>query len=215
MKQETIFSRNGLLKAATLLPVICCFISLFLSACSGSEPMIPADVAEKIQENLGYALAPTWMPEGFDYSGPYIHNIVFDQSYGDTEIVQGYSKIISLNETAQLVLSYPATEVNPPALGSVFEELVPPEEAVSEVEINGGTASLVTGTWSRETLLRIQRIETPLDPEWDYEGGYSIRFTINVPEQGGIAVRIFTVSPTDAISADDLVKIARSVAAVD
>ena len=202
--------RNSKSSAAILL-FIFSIIIVSLAGCSGSQPMLPDDVAEEIEQNLGYALAPTWLPEGFDYSGPSIHDIAFDQTYGDPEIVQGYSKIVSLEETAQLVLSYPAPDVNPPSLESAFAELVPPDDAVSEIEINGAAASLVTGTWSKETLQRIQKVELPLDPEWDYNGGYSLRFSIDVPGQNRVPVSLFTVFAAAGITGDDLVRIARSV----
>ena len=155
------------------------------------------------------------MPDGFEYSGPSVHEVVFDPGYRDTEIVQAYSKTVSLNETVQLVFSYPAPEADPFTMGGMFPELVAPEDAVSEVEINGAAASLVRGTWSDETMRRIQRIELPLDPEWDYDGGYAITFTIDVPGHGRVRARLFSVFATTAVTGDDLIKIARSVVAVE
>ena len=49
-----------LLTVVTLLFVV---FTISLSGCLGKEPIIPDDIAEKIKTNLGYALAPTWLPE--------------------------------------------------------------------------------------------------------------------------------------------------------
>ena len=59
-----------------ILFLILCIIGLSFSACSPIEPILNSDIAEKVKDNFGYALAPTWMPEGFEYDGPFLDNLV-------------------------------------------------------------------------------------------------------------------------------------------
>lgn len=94
-------------------------------------------------------------------------------------------------------------------------DLVPPKDAISEININNATGYLFHGGWSEDTLERIQGLELPINPEWDYEGNISIQFVVDTVEYGKVWVLLRTVSPTDEISEKELIKIAKSVAVVE
>jgi hypothetical protein len=94
-------------------------------------------------------------------------------------------------------------------------DLTPPEDAITETEINGNTAYLYQGGWSEETIRRIAKLEEPIDPEWDYEGKISIRFTIDIPDKGNIWISIGTIFSVEDITQKDLIKIAESVTVIE
>lgn len=210
-----IFRRNTVCIVLLLGTLVALLAGAAVTACSPPAPVIPHDVVPKIQDNLGYALAPTWLPQGFTYNGPYADSSYAEQAFSGSEMVLGYKKSVSINSSAQLVLSYPATQTDPAAISPIFRDLATPDDATSRVEINGLAATLVRGTWSQDTMLRIQNLETPINPEWDYQGGFSITFAVEVPGKGPVWVHLFTVFPTDAVTTDDLVRIAKSVVPVD
>ncbi len=196
--------------------VISCLLLIFivpLLACAFSEPVLPSEAAEKIKEKLGYALAPTYLPEGFEYA-PGVENPRSDLNSTARETYQVYYKVVSLEEAAILAIIYP---FDVPESASIEEKfgLEVPEDAVKEIDINGIPAHLQHGSWSNDTLKRIARLELPINPEWDYDGAISIRFAINVPDKGRIWVCISTVFPTDEVTDRDLIRIARSVVVVE
>ena len=202
-----------LLTVVTLLFVV---FTISLSGCLGKEPIIPDDIAEKIKTNLGYALAPTWLPEEYEYAGPFLNTITADRAFSGETMLQSYGKNASGGIEDSLVMSYPYPTLD--TIPSAFLEitgLIPPEDAITKIEINRNTAYLYQGSWSDETRQRVAKLEEPIDPEWDYERSMSIRFTIDVPDEGSIWVSISTIFSVEDITQKDLVKIARSVIAIE
>ena len=202
-----------LLTVVTLLFVV---FTISLSGCLGKEPIIPDDIAEKIKTNLGYALAPTWLPEEYEYAGPFLNTITADRAFPGETMLQSYGNYASAGIEDSLVMSYPYPTLD--TIPSAFLEitgLIPPEDAITKIEINGNTAYLYQGSWSDETRQRVAKLEEPIDPEWDYERSMSIRFTIDVPDEGSIWVSISTIFSVEDITQKDLVKIARSVIAIE
>ena len=202
-----------LLTVVTLLFVV---FTISLSSCLGKEPIIPDDIAEKIKTNLGYALAPTWLPEEYEYAGPFLNTITADRAFSGETMLQSYGNYASAGIEDSLVMSYPYPTLD--TIPSAFLEitgLIPPEDAITKIEINRNTAYLYQGSWSDETRQRVAKLEEPIDPEWDYERSMSIRFTIDVPDEGSIWVSISTIFSVEDITQKDLVKIARSVIAIE
>jgi hypothetical protein len=202
-----------LLTVVTLLFVV---FTISLSGCLGKEPIIPDDIAEKIKTNLGYALAPTWLPEEYEYAGPFLNTITADRAFPGETMLQSYGNYASAGIEDSLVMSYPYPTLD--TIPSAFLEitgLIPPEDAITKIEINRNTAYLYQGSWSDETRQRVAKLEEPIDPEWDYERSMSIRFTIDVPDEGSIWVSISTIFSVEDITQKDLVKIARSVIAIE
>ncbi|MFC2070266.1 hypothetical protein ACFLTB_03765 [Chloroflexota bacterium] len=200
----------------TAFVCICLIFITSLFACAPGEPMIPPDEAVIIKENLGYALAPTWMPEGFEYAGPFTGGTVSDRAFTKQVIFQNYSKIVSMEETAGsgLFMIYP---LHADTSDSVEKRLglEAPEDAISEIDINGTTAYLSHGSWSNETMRRVAQLVLPLNPEWDYDNGTSIRFTIDVPDEDRVWVSISTIFSIGYVTDKDLIRIARSVVVVE
>jgi hypothetical protein len=196
------------------------FICLFIlcvtsfSGCAPAEPLLPEETITQIKGRLGYALAPTWIPDGFEFESEIASPDSSVGIAGTTQAYLAYDNKDVVGEMDLLLMIYPA----PASVDSSFMEqigVIKPEDAVSEIKINGDTAYLTRGGWTDETLRRISRIELPINPEWDYAGGYSIRFTIEVPDNERVWVRLFTLRPTDRINEQDIVKIARSFVVIE
>lgn len=201
-------------KLLTVLTCLFVVATISISGCSEKEPILPDDVSEKIIDNFGYALAPAWLPKGFEYAGPFPDNIVADKAFTGKMMLQSYGRDASAAIGNSLVMSYPTTDIIP----SAFQEmvgLIPPEDAITEIELNGNTAYFYRGNWSEETLGRVAKLEEPFDPKWDYERSIAIRFTINVPDEGSIWVSISTIFSVDDITQKDLIKIAKSVTVIE
>ena len=201
-------------KLLTVVALYFVVLTILISGCSEREPILPDDVAEKIKENLGYALAPTWLPEGYEYAGPFPNSIMANRAFSSKPMLQGYGKNASAGIGDSLIMSYPTEDTIP----SAFQEmigLIPPEDAITETEIDGNAAYFYQGNWSEETLKRVAKLEEPIDPDWDYERNISIRFTIDVPDEGNIWVSISTIFYVEDITQKDLVKIAESIIVIE
>lgn len=198
----------------TIFNVFLLVVVTSISGCVEREPILPDDAAEKIKSNLGYALAPAWLPEKYEYAGPFLDSVSGGEEFSGEIIYQIYGKDGSTAVGESLIVMYPAETTIP--LG--FKEMVdltPPENAITETEINGNTAYLYQGGWSEQTFERIAKLEEPIDPEWDYERKISIRFTIDVPDEGNIWVSIQTLFSVEDITQKDLIKIAESVTVIE
>ncbi len=195
---------------------ICTYLVLITSffACAPGEPVLPSDAVEKIKVYLGYALAPTYLPGGFEYDEGIDNPNPVSKAMNISRAHLMYSKKVFGEETAYLAMIYPSTA---PETTSFEERIgaIVPEDAVSEIDINGATAYLTRGNWTQETLNRIARVELPINPEWDYEGGFTVRFTIEVPDNDRVWVILTTLRPTDEVSDKDIIRIARSVMVVE
>jgi len=208
-------------------------IGLSLFACSKAEsilppdsgdPILPSEIAQKIQSNIGYAIAPTWMLEGFEFRDPSIDDSLSYQPYSGQRIYQLYEVELT-EEVIGLIMSYPYSV--PISVSFSVEDrlgIERPHDELSEVKINDNKAYLVKGTWTDETAIKIGRLEKPDNPEWDYEKCIAIMFTIEVPdgERVGVRISVNTVFPlgadvdiTDRVSDDDLIRIAKSVVVID
>lgn len=192
-----------------------CFVTMIsLTACTPSEPALPSEAIKNIKARLGYVLAPTYLPKGFEFIplSDSSLNIIETTPLSSSKYV--YEKRISKDDTVEIFMSYPSYE----GKYSSFEErsgLEAPIDAISEIDINGITAYLFHGRWSDETLKRVARAELPINPEWYYEGGISIRFAIDLSDNEKVWVTVATVSPTDKVTNKDLIKIAKSVVVIE
>ena len=204
----------GILRLGVLLICLWLSIAVGLSACAPREPVLSPDIAQEIKEALGYALAPTYLPKGFE----------------PTKAVEGASPVLTVGETVSVHLMY--TEYSPgqgPTLALTYPRtygisspmmeqlgLIVPEDAVSDIHINGETAFLFHGSWTEETLDRIARLIMPPNPEWDYESSrISVTFAFAIPNGERIWVKLGTVFPNDEVTEKAIVRIAKSVVLVD
>ena len=207
-------SEKGMKILLTVITLFLIVTNILISGCLVKEPIIPDDVAEKITNNLGYALAPTWLPEEYEYGGPFPDSTVTGKAFTIESIIQCYGRYASAGIGDSLIMSYPATDTIPSAFLEMVG-LIPPEEAITELEINGNIAYLYQGNWSEKTLGRVAKLEEPIDPEWDYERSIAIRFTVDVPDKGSIWISLSTIFSIENISQKDLVKIAESVVVIE
>jgi hypothetical protein len=137
--REKVKNRYGLLFLFTVLSCLCLF-----SACAPAEPILPAEIAEKITANIGYVLAPTWLPEGFEYSPPATGNLASERLFTGDMVMVTYRRIVSMQRVDNLLMAYPSSDTYPASFQKMFD-LTPPEDAISEVTVNGKTALLYHG----------------------------------------------------------------------
>lgn len=188
------------------------FTALFVS-CISSESTIPSNEIQNIRVRIGYVLAPSYLPKGYTYIPGNENSDPFGTILSTSRVQLSYREEGSKEKTTYLIMSYPVI-----ASISSFEEqigLEVPKDAITEMEINGGVAYLFHGSWSDETLKRIIRGEDPINPKWDYGSGKSIRFTINVPDEGKIWINLKAIIPVEQMTDEEIIKIAKSVMLIE
>ena len=121
-------------RVRAVLSCLCLFFVVSVASCAAAEPVLSAEAIEEIQGRLGYALAPTWMPDGFEYIPVANSPIVAERSTG--WVYLSFSKIVSMEETADLVMVYPADFGESNSIEQELGQEVP-EDAVSAMETNG------------------------------------------------------------------------------
>lgn len=153
-----------------------------------------------VLEGIGYALVPTYLPEGFQTSG--------------ADINRGRARHIYGNAQNRLVIAYPVEyfpEGNP-VMQTIG--LFRPDDAVSEIDLNGQVAYLMRGGWSDATILAGPGIP-PEQAEWDYDKSLTLFFDCQIPQIGsvGIAIQALNNAP-EWLSGTEMIKIALSLAQV-
>ncbi len=203
-----------MLKLKIIAACLCLALAMPFTACTPDRPFLSSEAVQKTRLALGYALAPTYLPDGFDYAGD-IGNTGSPplNAISRLRVQQVYLKEVPGGRTAYLLLIYPLPA---PVVDSYDEQsgLETPQNAISLVQINGQTAYVIDGSWSAETLKSITQGEEIIDPEWDYDGNISIRFAVEVHGRDRVWLTASTVFPTDEVTSEDLIKIARSVVVV-
>ena len=211
MGTEQVYTMNTMKILLLLLATL-----LALSACTPSEPLIFADAAEGIRGALGYALAPTYLPKGLEpaeLSGGGTYGVNVREQTKTAYLLYTLS---DQRSATTLILTYPEESYEKYSYTMERFGMVHPEDAVTEISINGETAHLFHGRWTRDTLDRLSRLDTSQDPEWGYDNGHvTIRFEFLIPDGGRIWVSLATVFPTDQVTEQDIVKIAESVVVVE
>lgn len=74
-----------------------------------------------------------------------------------------------------------------------------PEDAVSEVDVNGEKAYLIHGQFSQDLT------------EWDYDVYLSLYFEFNVSHDEKVGVMLRALLPSEWITAGEMIKIAESI----
>ena len=187
-------------------------------ACGPALVTVTIPNLDDVTEALGYSLAPASMTEGFE----------FDQ-YDVSEI--GTDTIASIiyerlhDSTYQYIfimypLSFTSSSSDNPLVEMLGLEWHRPDDAVSEVKVKGKAAYIVRGSWSAESL---QKLENP-DPEalatytpsWDYDMYLSLffEFELSQDEMVGVMMRAM-LYPTEWITSNEMVKSAESLQRVD
>ncbi|MFC1947971.1 DUF4367 domain-containing protein [Chloroflexota bacterium] len=204
------------MKLKIILACICLITVMFGISCKLNEPLISSESLEEIEKKLGYVLAPTYMPEGYEYGSL---KEVLTQAEGITRqpVYLFYHKEFSSGETLALMMEYPIEDNE--SSSSFLEQfgLIKPDDASTEIDINGMTATLNHGGWTEETKERVSKLEFPIEPEWDYDYGTSIRFYVEVPENEKVHIQLTTSLPISdsELSEEEMIKIAESVVVVE
>ena len=197
-----------------ILFCLCLVFMISFAACAPNEPILPSQAIERIRMTHGYVLAPTYLPKGFEFVPLNDSSLQIIETTPLSSRMYIYQKRVSKDDTAEIVMSYPSYV----GKYSSLEErlgLEAPEDAISEIDINGITAYMFRGSWSVNTLRQIAQGELPDSPKWDYDGNISIRFAIDVPDNERVWVTVGTVSPTDEVNDKDLIRIAKSVVVIE
>ena len=204
----------GILRLSAVLIFLWLSVSVNLSACTPREPALSSDFAQEIKEALGYALAPTYLPKGFE-STTAVEGMSPVLTTGETVFVGLSYTEYSPSQGSNLILIYPLPNQNPDYMMKLHG-LTVPEDAVSEIRINGEPAFLFYGNWTEETLEQISQAIMPINPEWDYESSHiSIKFTFSMPNGEKVWVSLGTIFPNDEVAEKDIIRIAESVVLVD
>ncbi len=196
-------------------------VPLLLSgACGTSLVPVPLPELDEVIEALGYGLAPTRLPEGFEFH-PY--EVL---EYGKPDEVMALDKppaqIVYRKLNHHIFIVYPRRMPSSGGDNFLFErlglDLQRPEDAVSDVKVNGEAAHLVRGEWSADTLNRIMKLEDfdPSDAEWDYDIYLTLYFDFELSPDERIGVMIQALFyPAEWITEKEMVKIAESLRRLD
>jgi hypothetical protein len=209
--------------ALTLLIVVI----VLSSSCGTPLVEVPLPELDGVTEALGYSLAPTRMPEGFEFDQYDVLNLGSDTIKLDDQIVmplgEPYAMVVYRELNHHVFTQYPQSFSPSVSDDFLLERLGiewrRPDDAVSEVKVNGKTAYLVRGSWSAESLAKLQRLDPDLPeytPKWDYEMYLSLFFDFELSTSETVGVMIWAMLyPEDWITAKEMVAIAESMERID
>ena len=204
------------MKLKIILACICTIVVTFVISCRLNEPLISSESADEIKEKLGYVLAPTYMPEGYEFGSS---KEVLTQSEGNTQhpVYLFYYKEISSGKTLALMMEYPIEDNESSSTFIAQFGLIKPDDATTEIDIQGMTATINHGGWTEETKERVSKLDFPIEPEWDYSYGVSIRFYVEFPDNEKVQIQLTTSLPISDInlSEEEMIKIAESAVLVE
>ncbi len=216
--------RDGdIIRALTLTLLV--VTMLLCGACSTKMVEVATPNLDGITEDLGYSLAPTQLPEGYELEQYGVDGISESVvlSYPMPSAMLHYKKYEDY-ATHQFIIQYPPNL--PPSISDDFLletlgiEWQRPDDAVSEVEVNGKTAYLVQGSWSAESLQHLINPDTEFlatyTPEWNYDWYFSLFFDFELSsgETVGVIIRDL-LNSAERITPDEMIKIAESMQQVD
>ena len=155
---------------------------------------IPQEIGEVIDQ-LGFALQPSVLPDGFQLAGV---------SSNNNEIRQIYR-----NASHNIIIAYPLEFSPDNTLGPLGWER--PEGAVNNLKIGDQTAYLMTGGWSDASIIAGPAL-SPGKAEWDYEKSLALFFTCRTDNGRNVDMAIQALpGPIDWIDAGQIVEIAHSL----
>jgi hypothetical protein len=216
---------SGIMRALALTLLV--VITVLSSSCGIPLVEVPLPELDSVTEALGYSLAPTHMPEGFEFDQYEVFNLEPGTIQPDDQVVmplgEPYAMVVYRELNHHVFIQYPQSFSPSVSNDFLLERLGiewrRPDDSVSEVKINGKTAYLVRGSWSAETLAKLQRLDPDLPeytPKWDYEMYLSLFFDFELSTNETIGVMIWAMLyPEDWITAKEMVAIADSLQRVD
>jgi len=199
---------------------------LLSGACGASLVPVPLPELDEVIDALGYGLAPTSLPEGFEFSGydvlgkPDDFDMMPPGGPFASVLYNRYKDYAYHHVVIQYPLSFPPSVSDDFLLESLGLEWHRPDDAVSEVKVIGETAYLVRGMWNAETLAQLQKADpiilADFSPGWDYDFWWSLYFDFDISEDETIGVMIQAMLyPAEWITEKEMVKIAESLRRLD
>ncbi len=198
-------------------------ILLLSIGCSASLVEVPLPELDGVTEALGYSLAPTRMPEDFEF-GRYdvtgigvdsIATISYRRLHPEWDYDFSYQQILIMYP-----LSFSSSISDNPLLEGIGLKWQRPDDAVSEVRVNGEKAHLVYGSWSADSLMMwvnpdLEFLAT-YTPEWDYDMYLNLYYDYKLPSGETVGVMIRAIfDPSEGITEKEMVKIAESIRRID
>ena len=182
-----------------------------------ADPIISEDEISAIQADLGYVIAPTWLPEGFELMDVYEH------TDGDIA-VRSAGELTYTGSQVVVFLRYPADA--PTALSGtnwLFETLNlgwrAPEDAIEMIEVNERDGYFIRGSWSAEVLKAITELDEEklhsITPDWDYDFAKSVYFEFELSSKEVIKVSLSAIYHAELINREELIRIAESCVQVE
>jgi hypothetical protein len=95
-----------------------------------------------------------------------------------------------------------------------------PDDAVSEVKVNGKAAYIVRGSWSAESLQYLTNLDIEFlatyTPSWDYDMYLSLFFDFELSQDETVGVMMRAMLyPNEWITSNEMVKSAESLQRID
>ncbi len=150
-----------------------------------------------ILERREYALAPSSLPEGFEFAG------TTDGLRFVNQLYENDRRIISI--------AYPFEFEPEGTFAMQTLGILRPPEAVDSLALADQTAHVLTGGWSDATILAGPGI-SPDKAEWDYERSLALFFKCKTDDGATIDVAVQALpSPSGWINIEDLVDIGQSL----
>ena len=175
-------------------------------ALSALSPPVPGDTdspgtsgsrLDEVKEGLGYAFIPEYLSGNLQVS--------------KVSMSRGSARIFYGDSGNTLIVAYPVpfSPEDTPFMREIG--LIRPDDALSEVEVNGKTAYLMRGGWSEETINQGPGIDSE-QAEWDYTRSLTLFFEASLTDETSVAAAIQALSdPSQWIAIPEMVKIAESL----
>ena len=158
----------------------------------------PMQGIAKVSDELGYALAPTFLPQGFTLAGVSGAGSAFTQIYQRTGAA-----------TRSIILAYPVEFSPDGASGPLGWQR--PEDALDELRLGDHPAYVMRGGWSDASIIAGPGL-APNDAEWDYDKSLALFFSCATDDGDRIDLAIQALpGPVDWISVGEIVDIAHSL----
>lgn len=159
----------------------------------------PAPGVANVARQLGYALAPTFLPQGFTLAGV--------SGAGSASVTQIYQQ--TGVATRSVIIAYPVEFTPDGASGPLGWQR--PDDALDELRLGDQAAYVMRGGWSDASIIAGPGLD-PKDAEWDYDKSLALFFSCATDDGDRIALAIQALpGPVDWISVSEIVDIAHSL----
>lgn len=159
----------------------------------------PAPGVANVARQLGYALAPTFLPQGFTLAGV--------SGAGSASVTQIYQQTGAA--TRSVIIAYPVEFTPDGASGPLGWQR--PHDALDELRLGDQAAYVMRGGWSDASIIAGPGLD-PEDAEWDYDKSLALFFSCATDDGDRIALAIQALpGPVDWISVSEIVDIAHSL----